>query len=73
MHKNTALGLIFILLVVARISEVTGGFQIIFAKEVQNTCPKFVGPFFNERLWRELNKKTHFKKINLGSLRPKQL
>lgn len=46
MHKNTALGLIFILLVVAWISEVIGGFQIIFAKEVQNTWPKFVGPFF---------------------------
>lgn len=46
MHKNTALGLIFILLAVAWISEVTGGFQIIFAKEVQNTWPKFVSPFF---------------------------
>lgn len=53
MHKNTALGLIFILLVVAWISEVIGGFQIIFAKEVQNTWPKFVSPFF---LWKAMER-----------------
>lgn len=46
MHKNMALGSIFILLQVAWILEVTGGFQMIVAIEVQNTCPKFVSTFF---------------------------
>lgn len=45
MHKNMALGSVFILLVVACILEIIGGFQMIFAIEVQNTCPKFMSSF----------------------------
>lgn len=31
---------------VAWVLEITGDFQIIFAMQVQNNYPKFVGPFF---------------------------
>lgn len=57
---------------VAWVLEITGDFQIIFAMQVQNNYPKFVGPCFMKGYGENWSRKHIKKKITLGSLRPKQ-
>lgn len=48
---------------VAWVLEITDGFQIIFAMEVQNNYPKFVGPCFMKGYGENWSRK-HIKKKN---------